>query len=93
MSFVRRKKIWASRVGKYASCCPKLYSLPLPSESFAENVKRAHPQACVWKQATESDAPEIQPVNFGWRKNEDLKPRVPVMLPTNVALAPPEINC
>ena len=58
MSFVQQQ-IWSSRVGKAPSCAPKLCSLPPTSELFAENVRRAHPQACVWKQATEMDPPEL----------------------------------
>ena len=86
-----RQKVWASRVGKPPSCCPKLCSLPPTSEAFAENVKRAHLQACVWKRATESDPPDMNPVDFGWKKNEDTKSLIPIMLPKDVELAPPEV--
>ena len=66
MSFVRQK-VWSSRVGKATSCTPKLCSTPLTSKSFAENVNRAHLQACLWE-ATELDPPELNPVDYGWEK-------------------------
>ena len=86
MSIVRQK-VWSSWEGKAPSCAPKLCSLPPTSESFVENVKRAHLQACVWKQATELDPPELNPVDFGW----SIKSLNPVMLPKNIKLAPPEV--
>ena len=76
-----RQNVWSSRVGKASSLSPKVCSLPPTSESFAENVKRAHLQACVWRQATESDPPEMDPVNYGWEKNEAARSLTPVMLP------------
>ena len=80
MSFVQQK-VWSSRGGKAPPCAPKLCSLPPTSESFAENVKWAHLQACVWKQATELDPPKLIPVDYGWEKNEASKSLNPVMLP------------
>ena len=68
-SFVRQK-VWSSQVGKAQSCAPKLCSLPPTSESFVKNVKRAYLQACVWKQAIELYPPELNPNNYGWKKNE-----------------------
>ena len=86
-----RQKVWSSRVGKAPSCAPKLCFLPPTSESFAENVKRAHLQACVWKQATEMDPTELNPVDYGWEKIEATKSLNPVMLPKNIKLASPEV--
>ena len=86
-----RQKVWSSCVGKAPSCGPKLHSLPPTTESFTENVKRAHLQTSVWKQATEIDPPKMDPVDYGWEKNEATKSLVPVMLPKDVKLAPPEV--
>ena len=44
-----QQKMWKSRVGKSSKSVPKLSSLPPTSESFMENVKRAHLRACIWK--------------------------------------------
>ena len=57
MSFVRQK-VWSSHIGKASSCAQELCSQPPTSKPFRENVKRAHLQACFWKQATELDPPE-----------------------------------
>ena len=46
-----------------------------------ENVKRAHIRAFVWKQATELDPPKLNPVDYGWEKNEATKSLNLVMLP------------
>ena len=91
MSFVRQK-VLSSRVGKAPSCAPNLCSLSPTSEYFRENVKKkAHLQACVWKQATELDPPELNPDDNGWKKNEATKSLNPVMLPKNIKLPPPEV--
>ena len=82
-----QQKVWSSQVGKASSCAPKLCSLPPTSETFAENVKRTHLQTCVWKQATVLDPPELNPVDYGWVKNEATKSLNPV----NIKLAPPEV--
>ena len=55
MPFVRQK-VWSSQVGKAPACALKLCTLAPTSESIADNVKRAHLQACVLKQATELDS-------------------------------------
>ena len=55
--------------------------LPPTSISVGENVKRSHLQACVWKQATELDPLELNPVDYGWEKNDASKSFNPVMLP------------
>ena len=33
----------------------------------------------------------MDPVDLGWKKNEDTKSLIPIMLPKNVKLAPPEV--
>ena len=86
-----RQKVWASRVGKAPSCAPKLCSLPPTSEAFRENVKRAHLQTCTWTHAVDTDPPSLDPVQFGWTKDETSKTLVPVMLPKTVQLAPEDV--
>ena len=86
-----RQNVWASRVGKAPACAPKLCALPPTSEAFCENVKRAHLQSCTWKHAVDSDPPRVDPVKFGWIKDERSKTLVPVMLPKNVPLAPEDV--
>ena len=86
-----RGKVWASRVGKAPSCAPKLHSLPPTSEAFCENVKRVHLQTCTWKHAVDTDPPDLDPVDYGWTKDETTKTLVPVMLPKNMQLAPEDV--
>ena len=57
-----------------------------------ENAKRAHLQACVWKQATELDPPDLNPGDYGWEKNEATKSLNPNMLPKNIKFAPLEVQ-
>ncbi|KAJ8317813.1 hypothetical protein KUTeg_004633 [Tegillarca granosa] len=77
-----RQKVWVARVAKSNSAAPKLCSLPPTSESFHENVKRAHLQACIWKHALDAEPPSMDPDQFGWIKNEDNKCYLPVMVPS-----------
>ena len=46
-----RKMSWAAKVGKGSTSTQHLNNLPPTTETFIENVKRAHIQACVWKHA------------------------------------------
>ena len=68
-----RGKVWASRVRKAPSCTPKLHSLPPTSEAFCENVKRVHLLTCTWKHAVDTDPPNLDPVDYGWTKDETTK--------------------
>ncbi|CAH3121622.1 unnamed protein product [Porites lobata] len=61
-----RYKVWAAKFGKTSSSTPKIETLPPSTEAFTQNVKRAHLQACVWKEAVCSDPPDVDPVNFGY---------------------------
>ncbi|KAH9508496.1 hypothetical protein Btru_055357 [Bulinus truncatus] len=62
---------WLSRTGKRkAKIAPKLKSLPPTSEAFEENVKRAHIQTCIWKNALLRDPPNLDPTKFGWQKDD-----------------------
>ena len=79
-------QVWATKLGRGASS--KLCCLPPTSEAFAENVKRAHYQAIVWRSLEEGNPPDLDPVEFGWKKEERSNSLQPVALPENVALAP-----
>ena len=67
---------------------PKLESLPPTKEAFAENVKRAHLQACVWAAADKSGPPPMPAEKFGYFKDLQSKTLKPVLLPEGVAMAP-----
>lgn len=74
-----RYGVWLSKMGnKSAKKMPKLQSLPPTSESFFENVKRAHIQASIWRTALDPDPPKVDPTKFGWTKD----PRSKVLIPT-----------
>ena len=85
-----RKKVWCKKVAK-SSCAPKLNSLPPTTQSFNENVKRAHLQACIWKNADKPDPPKIDPTKCGWEKNESDKTLEPIMVPKDTLMAPEDI--
>lgn len=86
-----RVRVWAKKAGKSLASAPKLQSLPPTTESFCENAKRAHYQACVWKHAVDQDPPALDPLKYGWSRDEDQKALMPVMVPAGVKIAPPYI--
>uniref|UniRef100_A0A8C4NFY1 Uncharacterized protein n=1 Tax=Eptatretus burgeri TaxID=7764 RepID=A0A8C4NFY1_EPTBU len=45
----------------------------------------------IWKSAAELQPPPLDPTQYGWKLDEASKSLLPIMLPPNVALAPPEI--
>ncbi len=83
-----RLKAWATKTGKGYTSIPKLCSLPPTSESFTENVKRAHHQAILWRSLKMPDPPVLDIEEFGWRKDVANKTLLPVTVPENVMLAP-----
>lgn len=87
-----RYDVWLAKTGnKKATKTPQLRSLPPTSESFAENVKRAHIQLVIWKNALEQDPPSMDPTDFGWIKDKHSKSLIPVMIPEGVSPAPTEV--
>ncbi len=61
-----RYKVWVSKTGRKSACLlPKLKVIPPTSQSFKENTKRAHFQACIWKAALDEEPPNLVPLKFG----------------------------
>jgi hypothetical protein len=82
-----RVYVWGMKLGK--SVTSKLCCLPPTSESFIENVKRAHYQAFIWRSLLEeTDQSVLEPTGFGWKKNLQKRALLPVMLPDKVEVAP-----
>ena len=74
-----RYQVWLSKMGnKNVRKMPKLQSLPPTTESFKENLKRAHIQACVWKSALEPEPPSLDVTQYGWIKDSRSKTLAPV---------------
>ena len=91
ISKVRYHK-WAKRTSsKKITKTPRFKSLPPTSESFAENIKRAHIQTSIWKAAMKQDPPRLDPTDFGWSKDEVTKSLSPVTTPTNTATLPTKV--
>lgn len=86
-----RVKSWSTKMGSsHSAQPPKLCSLPPTNEAFLENVKRAHLQTCIWKNALGAP-PSLCPEKFGYYKDNVTKLLLPVTVPANVALAPSEL--
>ena len=75
-----RYQTWLNKTGKRKICkTPDLKSLPPTTQSFTENVKRAHLQTSIWKAAMEPDPPNLAATDYGWKKDELAKSLFPVM--------------
>ena len=86
-----RLAMWAKKVAASSKIMPKLSSLPPTTESFAENVKRAHLQACVWKHALDQNPPDMSSVEYGWVHSEATQSLTPRTVPDSVSPAPASI--
>ena len=87
-----RINVWTARTGRSgATNTPNLATLPPTTEAFSENVKRAHLQTFIWKNALELCPPSLDPTSYGFIKEEETKSLVPVTVPANVPLAPDNI--
>ena len=84
---IARVNAWAAKTGKGYVSTPKLCTLPPTSESFVENVKRAHYQAGLWRALKNSDPPRFDVENFGWKRDKVNKILVPMTIPDTVNLA------
>lgn len=86
-----RQMSWAVKIGKGRAAMPQLNHLPPTTEAFIENVKHAHMQACVWKQALHLTPPQIDPLQHGFIRDTSTKSLLPNPLPEDVPLAPENI--
>ena len=89
----KRYHAWLRKTssGKLSSA-PKLSSLPPTTEAFTQNVLRAHCQCAIWLSTLSPDPPNIDPANFGWKRDEDNECLVPVMLPPGIDALPKEVQ-
>ena len=59
-----RVSVWTAQIGKPGlTRVPKLASLPPTTIAFAENVKRAHLQTFIWKNALQLDPQSLEPTD------------------------------
>ena len=87
-----RGEVWSRRMGrKNVTKAPELKSLPPTKEAFKENVKRAHIQTAIWKSSLQSEPPALDPVGFGWERDERARCLNPVTLQPDVSFALPEV--
>ena len=87
-----RYKVWVTKTLRKGACLlPKLKAMSPTLEVFKDNIKRAHFQACIWKAALDEEPPNLDPVKFGWVKDDFAKSLCAVPLPQDVPLAPAEL--
>ncbi|CAG9769182.1 unnamed protein product [Ceutorhynchus assimilis] len=70
---------------------PKIKKLPPTTKAFDLHIKRCHLQACIWNAAASPFPPSLNPTDYGFAKNEATHSLVPIQLPSNKGLAPPEL--
>ena len=85
-----RSKIWKTKLGNGSSTMPKLCSLPPTDAAFQENLKRAHLQTFLWKNALVLEPQTLDPLDFGWSK--DGNTLCPTTVPAEIQLVPEYIQ-
>ena len=83
-----RLVVWGAKNGKGYTSAPNLSALPPTREAFAENMKRAHYQAILWRTLDTKDLPELNTEDYGWKKDISNKSLTPSAIPDGVKLAP-----
>ena len=83
-----RHKEWIKKLSRISNEPPKLKDLPPTDEGFKPNALRGHLQVVDWKRSIESSRSALNPIQFGWMKDESLPYLVPQMVADGVALAP-----
>ena len=61
------------------------------SGSVQGKHKEGSLQACIWEAALDEEPPNLDPLNFGWVKDDPAKSLGAVPLPQDVPLAPAEL--
>ena len=80
------------KTGRKGACLlPKLKAIPTTLEVFKENIKRANSQSSIWKAALDEEPPNLDPLKFGWVKDDLAKFLCAVPLPHDVPFAPAEL--
>ena len=69
---------------------PKLGSLPPTDAAFHENLKRAHLQTYLWKNALTLQPEMLDPLEYGWKQQGDML--CPIMIPEGAKLIPEYIQ-
>ena len=70
---------YIKRTNSKITSAPKLKSLP-PTHAFVQHV--------IWKSATQSDPPDLVPIQNGWQEGEDGATFYPITFPPDVSPAP-----
>jgi len=87
-----RYDVWSSKMSnKKITAAPKVKTLPPTTESFLQHVHRAHYQTIIWKSALSPDPPSLDPVRYGWSKDESGQGLVPVTVADKVPPVPVEV--
>ena len=87
-----RVRVWTAQIGKPGMTrVPKLASLLPTTIAFTENVKSAHLQSFIWKNALQLDPPSLEPTDYGWMKEASMKSLRPTTVPADTPLAPSDI--
>ena len=73
------------------SAAPELKSLPPTTDAFELHVYRAHYQAAIWRASLEPNPPELDPVLYGWSRDQTSNMLVPEPLPPDVSPAPLDV--
>ena len=63
-----RKDILTKKMAAKRDLPPKLCSLPPTMAAFEQHCASAHLQVSIWKAASSSAPPSLDPPNHGWRK-------------------------
>ena len=58
-----RVSVWTAQIRKPGMT--RVASLPPTTEAFSENVKRAHLQTFIWKNALQLDQQKLDPTDYG----------------------------
>jgi hypothetical protein len=87
-----RYNVWSSKMANTKlSAAPELRSLPPTTAAFEPHVYRAHYQAAIWRAALDPNPPTLDPVQYGWSRDQTSNMLVPVPLPSGVSPAPQDV--
>ena len=87
----KRFNSWVKKSQGKLSSPPKLCTIPPTTESFRQNILRAHFQCIIWNACLEADPPGIDPTKYGWERDETNEILLPVMVPKGVEAIPKDI--
>ena len=86
-----RYPVWRSKTKSKIKSI-KLEDLPPTTKCFIQNVKRAEIQAAIWRSSLKNEMIQLDPTEYGWRRDEENETLVPLFSAEDISQLPSKLE-